>query len=456
MHIRINKARAKAGNALIVTLMTCLVLGLGLASYLVLVSSQNYSVMRSLAWNSTIPILEAGAEEALTQLHHHGITNLSANGWVAVSSEHGPAYYKKRFLGDSYYEAYITPTDPPVVFSYGYVPAPLSPGSQVGMILASLATGERTAPGYLMRRVRIQTTGGALFAKGMVAKGQINLNGNNISTDSFDSEDPAHSDNGKYPAGNSRKTKDMGDVATNSGLIDSLNAGNANIAGRVATGPGGSVAIGPDGSVGSKVWVQSGQLGIEPGYVKDDMNVRFNDVEPVSTVSSTIPGGETVDGVYYDYVLRTGTYQLSNFGGRVLVLGKAVLHVSNSVDFSGDDSLTIAPDTGSLAIYNSGASANFSGNATWNENGTALQLQYWGLPSNTSVAISGNGAFTGTIYAPSAALTLNGGGKDEYDFVGASISKTVQMNGKVQFHYDEALSRNGPRRDYVVTSWNEM
>ena len=60
MHIRILKARETAGNALIVTLLTCLVIGFGLASYLVLVSSQNYSVMRSLAWNSTIPILEAG------------------------------------------------------------------------------------------------------------------------------------------------------------------------------------------------------------------------------------------------------------------------------------------------------------------------------------------------------------------------------------------------------------
>ena len=455
MHIRIYNARANAGNALIVTLMTCLLLGVGLASYLVLVSSQNYSVMRSLAWNSTIPILEAGAEEALTQLHHHGITNLSANGWVAVTSEHGPAYYKKRFLGDSYYEAYITPTDPPVVFSYGYVPAPLSPGSHVGMILASLPTGERTAPGYLMRRVRIQTTGGALFAKGMVAEGQINLNGNNVSTDSFDSEDPDHSNIGLYPSGNNSKTKDMGDVATNSGLVNSLNVGNANIKGRIATGPGGSVAIGPNGTVGSKTWVESGRRGIETGYVQDDMNVDFKPVSVPFTSGYTIPGGGTVGGIHYNYILGSGNYKLNTLSGRVLVTGEAVLHVTGSISFSGNNYLKIG-STGSLKVYNSGASASFSGNATWNEDGTALKLQYWGLPSNTSVAISGNGAFTGTIYAPSAALTLNGGGKDEYDFVGASISKTVQMNGKVQFHYDEALSRNGPLRDYVVTSWNEM
>jgi hypothetical protein len=85
-----------------------------------------------------------------------------------------------------------------------------------------------------------------------------------------------------------------------------------------------------------------------------------------------------------------------------------------------------------------------------------LNLQYWGLPTNTRVAVSGNGAFTGTVYAPQAELTLNGGGKDNYDFVGASISKTARLNGKVQFHYDEALARVGPNRGYIVDSWNEL
>jgi hypothetical protein len=303
--------------------------------------------------------------------------------------------------------------------------------------------------------VRIETVGGALHAKGMVAKGQINLNGNHVLTDSFNSMDPNHSEGGLYPSGNLAKTKDNGDVATNSGLIDSLNVGNADIKGRVATGPGGSVAIGPNGTVGDKNWVESGLTGIQPGYVQDDMNVEFFRVSVPFTSGYTIPVADTVEGVGYDYVLTNGNFLLSQFGGRALITGDAVLHVTDSLSFSGNDFLEIAPNA-SLKIFMSGASANFAGNATWNEGGSALQLQYWGLPSNTSVSISGNGAFTGTIYAPSADLTLNGGGKDNYDFVGASISSTVKMNGKVQFHYDEALREYGPRRDYVVTSWNEL
>ncbi len=453
--VNIRNTRQNAGNALIITLLTCLIIGVGLASYLVLVSSQNYSVMRSLAWNATIPILEAGAEEALTQLHTSGLENLAANGWVWTNTETGPAYYRKRHLDDSYYEAYITPTDPPKVYSYGSVPLPLSPVSQVGMILATLGLGDTQTPAFLSRRVRIETTGGALHAKGMVARGQINLNGNNVGTDSFDSEDPNHSDGGLYPDSDPDKTLDNGDIATNSGLIDSLSVGNADVKGHVATGPGGSVTIGSNGSVGNKAWVDSGHHGIQPGYVQDDMNVDFKPVSVPFTSGYSIPVGGTVDGVGYDYVLGDGNFQLSSLGGTVIVTGHAILHVTDSLSFSGNNFLKIT-ETGSLKIYMSGSSANFAGNATWNEDGSALKLQYWGLPSNTSVSISGNGAFTGTIYAPSAELTLNGGGKDNYDFVGASISKTVKMNGHVKFHYDEALKRNGPRRDYVVTSWNEM
>ncbi|MCL4179883.1 MAG: hypothetical protein KJ072_19320 [Verrucomicrobia bacterium] len=455
MRLQIRQCRTNTGNALLITMLTCLLIGVALASYLVLVSSQNYSVMRSLAWNSTIPILEAGAEEALTQLRHNGITNLSANGWVYLSSEHGPAYYKKRFMGDSYYEAYITPTTPPVVYSHGFVPVPLSPAAQVGMILASLANGETTAPNYLRRRVRIETKGGALFAKGMVAKGQIDLNGNNIATDSFDSSDPLYSDpDGQYPASNSAKTKGNGDVATNSGLINSLNVGNADIKGRVSTGPGGSVAIGPNGVVGSKAWVEAGNRGIQPGYSTDDMNVHFNDV--VAPTTSMTPVGGRVDGVRYDYVLGTGNYNLSQLKNKnVMVTGNAVLHVTDSLQFTGNTGIIINPG-GRLELYVSASSAKIAGNGVLNRTGNALNFWYLGLPQNTSLDLSGNAAFTGVIYAPSADFSLGGGGSDTIDFIGASITKTVKMNGHYNFHYDEALAKNGPINAYIVTSWNEL
>ena len=53
------------GSALLLALLTAFVICIALTTYLYLVSNQNRSVMRSLAWNWSIPVVEAGVEEAL-------------------------------------------------------------------------------------------------------------------------------------------------------------------------------------------------------------------------------------------------------------------------------------------------------------------------------------------------------------------------------------------------------
>src|SRR5437870_3187828 len=123
--MRIKFGRDVHGSALLVTLLACFVIGLALASYLTLVSNQHLSTMRSLAWNSAIPVIEAGVEEALSQLQHTGITNLSANHWTDL----GNGYYFKRLSvsSDQYYEVNIKKVDPPVIISTGHVLAPLAP-----------------------------------------------------------------------------------------------------------------------------------------------------------------------------------------------------------------------------------------------------------------------------------------------------------------------------------------
>ncbi len=50
---------------------------------------------------------------------------------------------------------------------------------------------------------------------------------------------------------------------------------------------------------------------------------------------------------------------------------------------------------------------------------------------------------------------MGGGGNDTWDFVGASVSRTVKMNGHFNFHFDENLARIGPGRGYIPVSWNE-
>jgi len=313
--------------------------------------------------------------------------------------------------------------------------------------------------GTLVRKVRVTTAIQPLFPMGLVAKGAINMNGNNILTDSFDSADPLHSTGGLYDAS---KRKANGDVATDSGLVNSVSVGNANIYGEVHTGPSGSVSIGSNGSVGDLAWQTGGNSGIEPGFDKNDMNVTFPDVS-APVVGAFPPAGGNVGGTSYAYVLSGGSYQMSSFSlsgqSQVLVTGPSVLWVTGDVSMSGQASITIAPG-GSLVMYvgtasGSGNSASLGGGGVINNAGNAANFQFYGLPSLTSLSMSGNGTFTGTIYAPEADLTLNGGGSGNQDFSGASVTKTVTLNGHFSFHFDENLMRIGPSRGWLATNWQE-
>lgn len=59
-------------------------------------------------------------------------------------------------------------------------------------------------------------------------------------------------------------------------------------------------------------------------------------------------------------------------------------------------------------------------------------------------------------HAMVAEETIDLSGNDIIDFIGASVSKTVRMNGHFNFHYDEALGNLGMGRGYIIDSWNEI
>jgi hypothetical protein len=521
--------RGERGNTLLLTIVVTGLIGFLLAAYLTLVQNQNQANVRSQSWNSAMPVVEAGIEEALQHLNKNGATNgsLATDGWAGG----GSVYSVTRTLGNALYSVTIrnyypgTTTNTPLIESKGYVVMPLVLASAQGALLAT-ANGGQSTINYLGRGVRVQTGQDFIFSKGMVARDLIDLNGNNIRSDSFDSTDPRYSTNGMYYSGWAR---DNGDIAVNSSLTNSLNAGNANIYGHVAVGPSGTIAVGTGGSIGSTAWHQSGAGGVESGWSKNDMNVSFPDVtapwsggaftpsggwitNSTSTVSSStnsvttyaFPAGcggsvstntltstifplghpgpvttlfnaggkvigytyavfvcssttsttnTTYTATYYDYILDSGNYQLSDLTGTVYVRGKANLYVTTTLDIT---SLIIKTGE-SLALYCGAASASLAGNSTVNSDGTANNFSFWGLPTCTSVTFSGNSGFTGTIYAPNADFTMNGSGNTTFiDFTGASITKTSTLNGHFNFHYDEALRKFGPFRGYIVSSWNEM
>jgi hypothetical protein len=322
------------------------------------------------------------------------------------------------------------------------------------------AVGADPAPQYTSRKVQVTTKLDALLAVTMAAKRNINLSGNNVGTDSFDSMDPNYSTNGLY---DHNKRKANGDVVTDSTIINDFNVGNADIRGIIRTGPNGSPALGPNASVGDLAWVDGGHHGIETGHFFDDMNVVWPDVAlPDYTWVNAVVVNTNISGVLYKYYLTAGNWRIDDVSGSVYVAGNAILYIppSGRLNLSGQDQIYIAPNAGvqtnSLTIYAAPATTSLGGKGVVNATGNALNFLYFGLPSNTALGFSANAAFVGCIYCPNAAFTLGGGGKDTYDFVGASVSDTVKMNGSFNFHYDENIRRIGPGRGYVATSWREV
>jgi hypothetical protein len=133
----------------------------------------------------------------------------------------------------------------------------------------------------------------------------------------------------------------------------------------------------------------------------------------------------------------------------------ARLLVTENIDLTGQDGI-ILQNGANLKLYMAGTSAKIAGQGIVNPNASATNFFYYGLTNNTSLDITGNGQFTGVIYAPQAALSLKGGGNSVEDFIGASVSGSVVMNGKFNFHYDEVLSSLGGPRGFLITSWNEL
>jgi hypothetical protein len=204
---------------------------------------------------------------------------------------------------------------------------------------------------------------------------------------------------------------------------------------------------------------------IQPGWRSDDMNVSFPEVKPPFTAGAGLPATPgNYDGEMYNFKLDGGNIEMNSLkiAGQkdMIVTAPTVLWVHGDIDMTGNGQITIAPG-GSLTLYvgdetGSGVSANLGGGGIINSPGNATNFTYYGLKSNTDLKYGGNATFIGALYAPYADFTLGGGGTDTMDFIGASVTKSVKMNGHFNFHYDENLGRSGPLRGFIATSWDEI
>jgi len=277
-----------------------------------------------------------------------------------------------------------------------------------------------------------------LFRFALAALTQMDLGGNNLRTDSFDST---------FGAYGGTNISAFGDVAAYFGITNSINVGNVDLYGRIFTGSNGTITIGPQGSAGDMAWHSGGSRGVETGYVRDDLNLDFVPVQPPSTRGTFTPGSgdpivlNSTNGYYIngDLSLQNKTLLVTN--------ANTFLFINGSLSMGGNSAtIVIAPDA-SLNLYVSG-SVSIGGQGVSNPNNCSNFILY-GLQTCTNIDFASNGAFTGAIYAPNADLTFHGGGSNNQnnpdDFMGGIVANSIVLAGYFSFHYDENL-RFGPTR----------
>lgn len=418
--MKFKSQKGQQGNTLIITLFFCALIGMVLLSTLKLTSARHANTVRSNDWNQDIPVLEAGIEEAMTHLHDD--TSPSANGWTPTSVGGQTVYTKQRTFSDGsyfYVAIYDATSNAPVIYSQGYVRAPLK-NTQ-----------------YISRMVRVNTTNSpTVFTKAVATTGSITLSGGSW-VDGFDSRI------GGYSTSTNRSA--TGALASDSTGTPAIRVGTGSVYGRVTTGPGGSISS-SGGSVGDVGW----NSGFETGWTNNNMNVAFPTNSP-PTGGFLLPQIVTSGGYTVTY-LTNNSYQVSSFSTSsssqpMVVAGHVTLWVTGPFTIQNGGLVYIMPGA-SFTMY-VGGPTTISGGGVINATGLASNFSLIGLSSCTNITYSGNASFIGTINAPQADLAIS----SSADSYGAAIAKTVTISGGAAFHYDNALGASGT---LIATSWQEL
>jgi hypothetical protein len=210
---------------------------------------------------------------------------------------------------------------------------------------------------------------------------------------------------------------------------------------------------------GTQVQRPNGNWNYTPFYGYDYSYTQLTGYQYATQITynyATYGTNYSTNVVHYDMVLNSGDYYLDSWpGGSLYVGGTARLVIANGLTMSGQDQITIG-NNGSLTLYSGGTANSVGGNGVANQAGLAQNFIMYCAPTVKTLSFTGNGNFIGVICAPTADITMNGGGNNNNDFEGALIGNSVTMNGHFSFHYDEALSRLQNIGRLLVTAWDEI
>ena len=335
--------------------------------------------------------------------------------------------------------------------------------------LTSGTTGKTKTIGMTAYQV---SGGSAPFAYAMLGGTSVKIS-NSIVTDSY------NSGSGAYSAGTAMQN---GGVATLSAAANAMwNTNNPTVKGKVITGAGSTA-----GTITWQDWSRPNVLGGFDTFNSTTYTKSPPTLAPVTaptagtafsaayTSNASGPGvyikfnspafGNTMDNARshdphnnnYAWIVNgpvTLNLDAINFQSQndLTINGDVVLNVSGNVYTDGDTHFYINSNS-SLKIYVGGSVTlqnSFSNTAQ-----RPKDMALIGLPTCTSILLSGDVPFCGYVYAPSATLTTSGSGA----ISGSLVADKIVCGANTPFHYDEslgAITMGGAPGAFKTKTWEE-
>jgi hypothetical protein len=427
LSFRDQNRQSTQGSILLVTMGLAVLSGVTLASYYTLVVQEHRTVSRSQSWNRSLTLAEAGVDEALAQVNASP-GNFTANNWGGTGGTNGSFGPVTRTLSDGTYSVAIVNSSVPAIYATGFV---------------AVADTSQT----VSRKVKVTFSPQQMspFTVALGAVTNINMNGHQVITDSYNSQTNTLSTNGQYDP---NKTSTNGSIASVGGIV---NIGQQTINGNLYLGPTASY----DSSVSQIL-----------GAIFYDYNVQF----PPATLPTIDNNGVPIvwlnaPGTSSAHNFATSGYFWVNDSGTITVQPGVTVTLQVTVQDFSPASITLnggITNSGSIIMYHNppdpGGTVTLRGNSSGGATGNRpVDFIFFGLDNLSYITLGGTTDFTGAVYAPKAVLNLNGGGHS-VNVEGSLIVGQATDNGHYYIHYDESLGNwvGGPNRGYIATSWQEL
>lgn len=479
------RAHSQRGSALLVTLLIITAVMFVLGSYLNVVQQNLRASNRSYHATAAMNVAEAGLEEAMWSMSQMRKGNGTAfKDWTIKGTT---AY--GTFSG---FQLGTTTADEVKVFISDYTLATSSTPTIVARATLRMAT--ESAPIEKWVEVKLKRSPSA--PRGLVSKYTISFSGQNATVDSWNSDPDKDPTTAPLAYGDATKN-DRGFVGSPYKFkLDTVNISNANIWGFVATYNDSDLEnnVGPNGFI--KGDDTPDDVKIDPTRVSTDFSADLPDipapagswmnVNDLGSVKDDLTLPRAGDKVSTDPVTKETKYyytamgiqmnneQLSVTYNATRPVNDVVLIVpTESIDIGGGSGAVNIATGASLSIY-AGGDVKIAGNGV--ANGTPakvgdpltavtaqqpIKFQLYGTASDSDknpttasqkIAIAGNGALSGVIYAPNADLTINGNG----DVLGSAVANIIKLTGNALFHYDESLSEGDVSGRLAIQGWREL